>query len=176
MLQSSTEAQQMYLFDVISQLHPELYGGFGVELFNLQNANGPGRLWNHPALDLPSPAPPPTPSPPPTSIPVPASPDDRNGQPQTVVDSRAAIMDELRVIETSRAWMLVQQMKANSLYRTIARARWGADWEQAPEAEDPCLRLERIKNSRSFRIIQAVKSSPMYRWYARKKHGPGGSP
>ena len=176
MLQTSSDAQQMYIFDVISRLHPELYREFGVELFNLQNANGPGRLWVHPALDLPNPAPPPAPGPPPTSIPTPPSPDDRNGEPQTVVDSRAAIIDELRGIETSRAWVLVQQMKSNALYRTIARARWGPDWERALLTEDPYMRLEQIKNSRSFRIIEAVKNTSMYRWYARKKHGSGGTP
>lgn len=149
MLQSSGEAQQIYLFDVISQLHPELYREFGVELFNLQNANGPGRLWNHPALDLP---------------------------PLSAGDASAATMDELQGIENSRAWALVQQMKGNSLYRAIARARWGPDWDRTRAGEDPFVRLQRIKGSRAFRIIQAVKGTTMYKWYARRKHGPDPAP
>lgn len=53
MLQSSTHVQQLYLYDILTQLHPELFREWGVELFNLQNANGPGRIWNHPAMECP---------------------------------------------------------------------------------------------------------------------------
>lgn len=50
MYQTSTRNQQLYLYEMMTRLHPEVYQEWGVELFNLQNANGPGQLWNHPAL------------------------------------------------------------------------------------------------------------------------------
>ncbi|GAB4170874.1 MAG: hypothetical protein Fur005_32570 [Roseiflexaceae bacterium] len=50
MFRSGVRDQHLYLFDLITQLHPEAYRRWGVELFNLQNANGPARLWNHPAM------------------------------------------------------------------------------------------------------------------------------
>jgi glycogen synthase len=48
MLQSCGSNQYLYLYDLITQIHPELYKKWGVELFNLQCANRPGYLWNHP--------------------------------------------------------------------------------------------------------------------------------
>ena len=49
MLKQSGTAQQLYLYDLLTTRHAELYQRWGAELFNLQNANGPGHLWNHPA-------------------------------------------------------------------------------------------------------------------------------
>jgi hypothetical protein len=40
----------LYLYDVITQRHPEAYREWGAELFNLQNANGAAFLWNNPAI------------------------------------------------------------------------------------------------------------------------------
>ncbi len=48
---STNRNQQLYLYDLITQRHPEVYRQWGVELFNLQNANGPGYRWNHPAVE-----------------------------------------------------------------------------------------------------------------------------
>jgi hypothetical protein len=48
---SSNRNQLIYLYDLLTQRHAEAYREWGVELFNLQNANGPGRLWNHPTLE-----------------------------------------------------------------------------------------------------------------------------
>jgi len=48
---SSNRNQQLYLYDLITQRHSEMYQKWGVELFNLQNANGPGYRWNHPAVE-----------------------------------------------------------------------------------------------------------------------------
>ncbi len=45
MYRSSNRNQQLYLYDLLTQRHPEAYREWGVELFNLQNANGPGYLW-----------------------------------------------------------------------------------------------------------------------------------
>jgi glycogen(starch) synthase len=42
--------QRLYLYDVLTQRCAEAYREWGVELFNLQNANGPGHLWNPPAV------------------------------------------------------------------------------------------------------------------------------
>jgi hypothetical protein len=36
----------------MTHYHPHLYRDWGVELFHLQNANGPGRLWNQPAQEM----------------------------------------------------------------------------------------------------------------------------
>lgn len=184
MLQSSTAAQQMYLFDVITQLHPELFRSFGVELFNLQNANGPSRLWNHPACEPP--------------VPDPAQVAElrswlsevekarewsenqrlglleRLGQLEDAVgELRGSVplagpvaLAELTSIESSRAWRFVQALKRNPVYRMWAQRRYGADWEREWMGEDPAQRLLRIKNSRAFRMIQRVKASTLYRWYA----------
>jgi glycogen(starch) synthase len=48
---TSNASQKLYMRDLITGYHPEVYRRWGVELFNLQNANGPGQLWNHPAAD-----------------------------------------------------------------------------------------------------------------------------
>ena len=49
MFHSSNEQQQLYLYDLMTCLHPDLFRAWGSELFNLQNANGPGFLWKHPS-------------------------------------------------------------------------------------------------------------------------------
>lgn len=51
MLRSRTDDQFLYLHDLMTQMFPRLYSRYGGELFNLQNANGPGREWNHPAIE-----------------------------------------------------------------------------------------------------------------------------
>jgi glycosyltransferase involved in cell wall biosynthesis len=50
MYQSSNSNQKLYLYDLLSRRHSGMYRKWGVELFNLQNANGPGHLWDHPAV------------------------------------------------------------------------------------------------------------------------------
>jgi glycogen synthase len=57
MYQSSNRNQQLYLHDLLTQHHPETYRRWGVELFNLQNANGPGYAWHHPAQQVTDPSP-----------------------------------------------------------------------------------------------------------------------
>src|SRR5262249_30533328 len=52
MYRSSNRNQQLYLYDLLTQRHAQTYREWGVELFNLQNANGPGRLWNQPTLEV----------------------------------------------------------------------------------------------------------------------------
>ena len=49
MFRSANRDQFLYLYDLLTQHHPERYREWGVELFNLQNANGPGRTWYQPA-------------------------------------------------------------------------------------------------------------------------------
>ena len=56
MYRSANRNQLLYLYDVITQRHPEAYRQWGVELFNLQNANGPGYAWNHPAQAVAGPS------------------------------------------------------------------------------------------------------------------------
>ena len=51
--QSATRDQLLYLHELMVKLHPELYGHYGAEIFNLLNANGPGTIWEHPSCDAP---------------------------------------------------------------------------------------------------------------------------
>ena len=53
MWQGSSRDQHLYLQDVITQFHPELYKKYGAELFNLQNANGSAQKWVKPAAESP---------------------------------------------------------------------------------------------------------------------------
>jgi hypothetical protein len=52
MYQSGNQMQLLYLYDLLAQRHPDLYRLWGAELFHLQNANGPGHAWNHPAQQV----------------------------------------------------------------------------------------------------------------------------
>jgi hypothetical protein len=42
--------KKLYLYDLISHEHPELYREYGLELFNLENANGPAYGWDQPTM------------------------------------------------------------------------------------------------------------------------------
>jgi len=44
--------QHLYLYDLLTDHHKDLYREWGVELFQLQNANGSSWLWNHPAREI----------------------------------------------------------------------------------------------------------------------------
>lgn len=78
---------------------------------------------------------------------------------------------ELEHIENSRAWRLVQRIKHAFPYRTLARLRFGPDWDAPRTGQDPRRRLAEVKASRSYRLIQIVKRTPPYQWYARRKYG-----
>jgi len=56
MLRQMNHDQALYLYDLISHYNKEAYQQYGVELFNLQNANGPGHLWPQPACEWETPA------------------------------------------------------------------------------------------------------------------------
>lgn len=56
MYRSSNRNQQLYLYDLLTRRHAQAYREWGVELFNLQNANGPGRLWNQPTVETGEPS------------------------------------------------------------------------------------------------------------------------
>jgi glycosyltransferase involved in cell wall biosynthesis len=47
--------QQLYLYDLLTRYHEDAYREWGVELFNLQNANGPAWLWSQPSREPPEP-------------------------------------------------------------------------------------------------------------------------
>jgi len=51
MLRQMNHNQFLYLYDLISHHNKGAYQRYGVELFNLQNANGPGYLWPQPACE-----------------------------------------------------------------------------------------------------------------------------
>lgn len=42
--------KKVYLYDLISAEHPGLMARYGLELFNLQNANGPAWSWDQPTM------------------------------------------------------------------------------------------------------------------------------
>lgn len=52
MLRSISSDQRLYTYERITRKHRELYQKWAIELFNLQNANGPAWLWNHPTLEF----------------------------------------------------------------------------------------------------------------------------
>lgn len=86
--------------------------------------------------------------------------------------TQLAAESELWSIENSRAWRTVQRLKNNSLYRAVARLRWGPDWDSHRAEEPPLERLVRVKSSNAYKVIQVVKRTPIYRWYALHKYGP----
>ncbi len=55
MYRQSNKNQIYYLYQLITQLHSSLYQQYGVELFNLQNVNGPAFAWIHPSADMTQP-------------------------------------------------------------------------------------------------------------------------
>lgn len=81
--------------------------------------------------------------------------------------------EELRQIESSRSYRVVQGVKKTIAYRAFARARYGPGWENMQAQEDPMTRLERVRGSRAFRVIQAMKSVPPWSVYVRVKYGGG---
>lgn len=83
----------------------------------------------------------------------------------------SAAEHELSMIERSRLYSFVLAAKRNTMYRAIARMRWGQGWDQANPGETPADRLRRIKQSRSYRMIQKIKQTSAYRMYALRKYG-----
>ncbi len=53
MYRSLSEAQMLEMYALIVDRHRAVYERYGAELFALQNENGPGWRWNHPATDPP---------------------------------------------------------------------------------------------------------------------------
>jgi len=53
MYRSLSEAQMLEMYALIVERHRATYERYGAELFALQNENGPGWRWNHPATDPP---------------------------------------------------------------------------------------------------------------------------
>jgi len=53
MYHSLSEAQMLEMYALIVERHRATYERYGAELFALQNENGPGWRWNHPATDPP---------------------------------------------------------------------------------------------------------------------------
>ncbi len=53
MYHSLSEAQMLEMYALIVERHRATYQRYGAELFALQNENGPGWRWSHPATDPP---------------------------------------------------------------------------------------------------------------------------
>lgn len=51
--QGSNRDQHLHLYERLAEHHAQLYRRYGVELFQLQNANGPAEAWLKPAADSP---------------------------------------------------------------------------------------------------------------------------
>jgi len=48
-LGTSNREQLLYLYEAISQLHPDLYRKYGSEIYHLLNQNGASWLWDNPS-------------------------------------------------------------------------------------------------------------------------------
>jgi glycogen(starch) synthase len=199
MLRGINPVQSLYLYDVLQSAFPELFRRFGAELFALQNANGPARLWNHPAVAA---SPPPDPAMEALRewvVKVEAGRDwsergrlaalERVARLETELAAQRASRGllplrrertenlngsaehELERLENSRAWRTLERVKSSTVYRAVARARWGADWAQTPGQETAAERLSRLRASKSYRAIQAAKRTWVYRLYARMRYG-----
>jgi glycosyltransferase involved in cell wall biosynthesis len=53
MWQGSSRDQHLFLQDLITRFHPDLYREYGSDLFNLQNANGSAQKWIKPCSESP---------------------------------------------------------------------------------------------------------------------------
>lgn len=78
---------------------------------------------------------------------------------------------ELADIERSLAWRAIVTLKANPLYDSYARRRYGDAWRLAELKETSAQRLARIRSSRSFRIIESIKGSSVYRAFSLLRRG-----
>lgn len=85
---------------------------------------------------------------------------------------RQAARAQLALIENSRAWRLLEKTKRLPPYPTVARRRFGPDWEQKLRRSPPEQRLQLIRASKGYRLIHGVKSTRAYRWYAIRRYGP----
>lgn len=84
--------------------------------------------------------------------------------------ARTASEAELKIIESSRAWRLIESARRSIVYAIYARLRHGRDWRagvQAARALPPEQRLAHVKSSGAFRFLRSVKSSPLYRLVRR---------
>lgn len=80
-------------------------------------------------------------------------------------DAVARARAELVWIGRARAWRMVQSVKSNAVYRVLARARFGPDWDRdsIDACADPVEKLRRIKASRAYRVICGIQSNPLMR-------------
>lgn len=104
MYRSAGYNQQLYLYDLITQLHADSYRRWGVELFNLQNANGPAYLWSHPAcqtVDWES-----------------------IGQIQSIVEHRNQLLQELQILQRSRLIRYIRFFQSSRIYKSLWRLVW----------------------------------------------------
>ncbi len=76
---------------------------------------------------------------------------------------------QLDLLESSRAWRLVNALKHNRLYALYARRRWGPGWDLPPEFETAEDRLARLMDSRTYRLIVRARSTGLYRAIVRSR-------
>ena len=152
MYQSSNRDQQLYLYDLLVERHPELYGQWGRELFHLQNANGPGRLWSHPAAESGEPTP--------TYTAV--LEEERGKLAETVHTLGKAWEDHVRFIESQRLYIhdletrcseLLTLMNANGAASAVGRNN-GVSWR---DYELGGRLVSRLRNS--WVVRRALRSS-----------------
>lgn len=73
---------------------------------------------------------------------------------------------QLELLESSRAWRLVNAVKRTPIFAIYARRRWGPHWDRPVEFETAEARLERLRASRTYKLVVRVQSSRLYRLMA----------
>lgn len=86
------------------------------------------------------------------------------------MERRIAAQEELAHIQSWGSWRTIQRLKKTALYKAWAGVRYGPGWDQEP-AEDPAVRLARLKGSRAYRMLIGSKQTGVYKWYAKRKYG-----
>jgi glycosyltransferase involved in cell wall biosynthesis len=79
--------------------------------------------------------------------------------------------ERLAEIQNSRTWKLLCAAKRIPPYATIARLRWGPEWQQMDVKLPVTTRLAMIEGSRSYRMIRALKRVPPWSAYVRARYG-----
>lgn len=83
--------------------------------------------------------------------------------------ARASARQQVDQIEQTRSFRLLQSAKRTLVYRLLARARYGRDWEASIPREDPEARLNYLRQMRSLKVITTIKSVPPVSVLSRSK-------
>jgi hypothetical protein len=159
MMRSFKIEQTQHLYRLIAELHPLIYSQYGRELFLLENANGPARLWNNPALSAP-------------------------GGPEealaTLADERERIWEELQVL--AKAWeqhVAYIRVLESQLQESAAATQWSPLLQRCAQERDAAemrnsqllaLVAKRVQSASDwdtyvgYKLVRWIKSLPGVRW------------